>query len=74
MKKCLNHLQAKFEMTISKVDTFVGLQIEKHGDRVSILQEDYIMKLLQRFEMAESKYVSLTMNRNMKYDANRSQD
>lgn len=56
---------AKFEITIIKLDTYVGFQIKMSHDGIMIHQRDYIEKVLEKFEMCNSRSVSTPLTTNV---------
>lgn len=62
MRKLLDDLNKDFKITIVlELKSFLGLDIEKIGDCVTIKQTKYVETLLENFNMERSKVCSLPM-------------
>lgn len=55
VNKFLDLLKSKFQITIGSLDSFLGMQIEQRESSLFVSQTAYTEKILQRFDMAESK-------------------
>lgn len=69
MRKCLDHLNRRFEITTSEPSVFVGLQIERSQprDSMKIHQAMYIRRVVERFELQEAKPLCIPMQQNMEF-------
>ena len=54
-------MKSKFEITVSDLNSFLGVRIMKNDNQVILEQEHYTKKILQRFRMNESKSVATPM-------------
>jgi hypothetical protein len=51
----LRLLTSEFKITVGSLDSFLGMQIEQRESGIFVSQSTYVEKVLQRFEMADSK-------------------
>lgn len=60
IKSFLDYLANEFEITVSPLDTFLGVQIKRHADgSLFINQSRYIEKLIKRFRLEEAHDVAI---------------
>lgn len=67
LQSCIQHLRERFEITVRKPRTSVGLQIEELSDGLKIHQKFYIEQVLQRFNMTQVKPVVTQLKTNVKF-------
>lgn len=68
MKRCVVHLEQRFEITTSEPDVFVGVQIKR--DRANgvlqIHQQFYLEQVIARYNMSGCEAVSVPMQTNLR--------
>lgn len=72
LKQVLDYLKTKFEITVMDASCFVGLQIQRDRKKrtLTISQENYIKKIVDRFELSNAVAPSTPMDSNTKYCRN----
>lgn len=66
IKACIRHLSSKFEITTTKPDTFVGLEIRRDGDQLFMGQSSYIRALIAKFGLNQANPSSLPFRPSIK--------
>ena len=64
-KQLLNHLEENFEIKICKFTKFLGFQIERVDGNIFLHQKQYILKILQKFNMENCNSVSTPIDRSI---------
>jgi transposase InsO family protein len=65
LSRFLEELKAHFEITVSPVSNFLGLQVTQHDNgSVFVCQEDYTKKMLAKFGMTDCNPVMTPMEKN----------
>lgn len=62
------HLKSKFEITTSKPDTFVGLEINFIEGELSMRQSCYIKSIIERFKLDHANPVDIPLPAHIKLD------
>lgn len=68
LKQVIDYLRTKFEITVMDASCFVGLQMHRDRKNRALLinQEQYIRKIIARFELTDAKSVSTPADSNVK--------
>lgn len=67
LDKIINEMKAEFEIKVCKLSYFVGFEVERFEDgSITIHQEAYINKMLDKFGMQDAKEVSTPLDMNVK--------
>lgn len=65
IESIISHLKENFEVKVTEAKCFLGLKIDQHQDgSIHIHQQAYAKRVLNRFDMMESKVVSTPMDNN----------
>lgn len=76
LDEVMNHLKRRFEITIMDPKCFVGLEIKRNrqAKTISISQEYYIKKIIERFNLQNANGVSTPTDCNTKFCLSGAQD
>ena len=63
------HLTQSYKVKFGKPGTYLGLQFANHKNGFVVHQEQYIKKILERFNMSDCKPVSIPADTNVKFSS-----
>lgn len=74
LSELINILKQKFEIKVCNCDSFIGMEICRENDYISISQKQYIQKLINKFNLLEAKSCSTPADVNVHLSKNTCND
>lgn len=72
LSEILNILKQKFEIKIVNCNSFIGMEIDKEKDYISISQKQYIKTIINKFNLSDAKSSSTPADANVNLSKNTS--